>query len=60
MQEKSKVDLPEVFTVVNDLEALPKPSKKQYRCEDCHQLQHAANRARHAERCTPAYLLSHI
>ena len=45
---------------MNDLDCLSKPKANQYRCDECHQLQCANNRSRHAKKCAPAYLLSQI
>jgi hypothetical protein len=55
-----RIDLPDVFTVVNDIRGLAEPTELQFRCWICNQLQSKNNRSRHRNNCRPSILLSHL
>ena len=42
---------PDQLILVNDLAGLPKPTSKQYICQQCHQLQDSSHKSRHMKKC---------
>ena len=54
------VKIPDMSTIINDINGLEEPQKDSYRCDKCYRIHKKIYKYRNDKKCTQAFLLSSL